>query len=173
MSLLRKTAEGDFDYGAFRRALDKQYFSRLQRAMLHQRLALLDGCIQDGTPENRVSTHFKSGQLTIIECVSSIVHGVFRSRVVCCSGSLSSPFMDASSARGFFDLVLGLYVEADIGAGKFVVLDEAHKVVSPTISLCTTLIAPQHSTSPTRASPNRRHPASQTHCSRSCASSAT
>jgi hypothetical protein len=37
--------------------------------------------------------------------------------------------MDGSSACGFFDMILGLFVEADIGgAGKLVVLDEAHKV---------------------------------------------
>jgi hypothetical protein len=61
--------------------------------------------------------------------------------------SLSSPFMDGSSACGFFDIILGLFVEADIqGSGKIVgmscphlgststdvhiVLDEAHKVRS-------------------------------------------
>ena len=62
--------------------------------------------------------------------------------------SLSSPFMDGASACGFFDLILGLFVEADIDtAGKLIgedpythnypsgysrtpssVLDEAHKV---------------------------------------------
>jgi hypothetical protein len=63
------------------------------------------------------------------------------------SNSLSSPFMDGSSACGFFDIILGLFVEADIqGSGKIVgmsfphlgsslvdvdiVLDEAHKVRS-------------------------------------------
>jgi hypothetical protein len=63
------------------------------------------------------------------------------------SDSLSSPFMDGSSACGFFDIILGLFVEADIqGSGKIVgrscahlasvsadvntVLDEAHKVRS-------------------------------------------
>jgi DNA helicase HerA-like ATPase len=40
--------------------------------------------------------------------------------------------MDGSSACGFFDMILGLFVEADIGgAGKLVVLDEAHKVSLP------------------------------------------
>jgi hypothetical protein len=37
------------------------------------------------------------------------------------SNSLSSPFMDGSSACGFFDIILGLFVEADIqGSGKIV-----------------------------------------------------
>jgi hypothetical protein len=35
--------------------------------------------------------------------------------------SLSSPFMDGSSACGFFDIILGLFVEANIDAtGKLV-----------------------------------------------------
>jgi hypothetical protein len=35
--------------------------------------------------------------------------------------SLSSPFMDGSSACGFFDIILGLFVEADIQAsGKLI-----------------------------------------------------
>jgi hypothetical protein len=42
--------------------------------------------------------------------------------------SLSSPFMDATSACGFFDMILGLFIEADVASGKIVVLDEAHKV---------------------------------------------
>ena len=35
--------------------------------------------------------------------------------------SLSSPFMDGASACGFFDLILGLFIEADIGgSGKLI-----------------------------------------------------
>ena len=35
--------------------------------------------------------------------------------------SLSSPFMDGSSACGFFDMILGLFIETDIGtSGKMV-----------------------------------------------------
>ena len=69
--------------------------------------------------------------------------------------SLSSPFMDGASACGFFDLILGLFIEADIGgSGKLigsyqlslinifpligvrhVVLDEAHKVSRPILPL--------------------------------------
>jgi hypothetical protein len=36
--------------------------------------------------------------------------------------------MDATSACGFFDMILGLFIEADVASGKIVVLDEAHKV---------------------------------------------
>ena len=34
--------------------------------------------------------------------------------------SLSSPFMDSASACGFFDIILGLFIEADIPTGKLV-----------------------------------------------------
>lgn len=35
--------------------------------------------------------------------------------------SLSSPFMDSTSACGFFDLILGLFVEADVDvSGKLI-----------------------------------------------------
>lgn len=64
--------------------------------------------------------------------------------------SLSSPFMDARSACGFFDFILGLFVEGDPAAAakligividfcaqviwlmdlSFSVLDEAHKVMT-------------------------------------------
>jgi hypothetical protein len=33
------------------------------------RLSLLDSCLKDGNLYNRVSSYFKQGQLTIIECV--------------------------------------------------------------------------------------------------------
>ncbi|KIP04588.1 hypothetical protein PHLGIDRAFT_189642 [Phlebiopsis gigantea 11061_1 CR5-6] len=43
--------------------------------------------------------------------------------------------MDGSSACGFFDLILGLFIEADVkAAGKVIVLDEAHKYLSDTQS---------------------------------------
>ncbi|THG98002.1 hypothetical protein EW026_g4118 [Hermanssonia centrifuga] len=107
MALLR-SMDDDFDYGRFRSELDKQKFSGSQKAMLKLRLSLLDSCLMGGNLLNRVSNHFRRGQLTIID--------------------LSSPYMDGSSACGFFDLILGLFVEADVNAsGKLVVLDEAHK----------------------------------------------
>lgn len=61
--------------------------------------------------------------------------------------SLSSPFIDPFSACGFFDIIIGLFVEAEVSTGKIIgllryssdaaqstnqacsVLDEAHKVM--------------------------------------------
>ena len=66
MSILR-SMEGAFDYAEFREALKAQKFNPGQKAMLNLRLSLLDSCLEGGTKENRVSTHFRKGHLTIIE----------------------------------------------------------------------------------------------------------
>ncbi|KAI0344940.1 hypothetical protein BDW22DRAFT_1469295 [Trametopsis cervina] len=110
MAILR-SMQDEFDYYAFRTAIEQQGFNRSQMSMLRIRLSLLDSCLEGGTIENSVASHFGKGQLTIID--------------------LSSPFMDGSTACGFFDMILGLFIEADIGvSGKLVVLDEAHKYLS-------------------------------------------
>ncbi|VDB85071.1 unnamed protein product [Peniophora sp. CBMAI 1063] len=116
MNLLR-SMESNFDYARFRRELDAQDFSPGQRSMLNLRLALLDSCLTGGSPQNSVSSQFLDGQLTIID--------------------LSSPFMDPMSACGLFDIILGLYMEADCTSGKLVVLDEAHKYLSESSSRLT------------------------------------
>lgn len=41
---------------------------------------------------------------------------------------LSDPFIDPASAAGLFDIVLRLFIRADVGTGKVCVVDEAHKV---------------------------------------------
>ena len=66
MSILR-SMEGSFDYVRFRDQLKEQKFNPGQKAMLNLRLSLLDSCLQGGTLGNRASTHFRKGQLTIIE----------------------------------------------------------------------------------------------------------
>ena len=71
MSILR-SMENDFDYTRFRDQLKAQRFNAGQKAMLNLRLSLLDSCLQGGNHENRVSTHFRKGQLTIIEWVGSL-----------------------------------------------------------------------------------------------------
>ncbi|VDC07734.1 unnamed protein product [Peniophora sp. CBMAI 1063] len=116
MDILR-SMETNFSYTAFRAELARQKFSPAQKAMLNIRLALLDSCLAGGDEGNSVSRHFVQGQLTIID--------------------LSSPFMDPTSACGFFDLILGLFIEAPCTSGKIVVLDEAHKYLSESSSRLT------------------------------------
>lgn len=111
LEILRGMTGTRFDYDKFQEELRTKPFTPTQKAMLKLRLSLLDSCLKGGNSENRVSTHFRKGQLTIVD--------------------LSSPFMDGSSACGFFDLILGLFTQADMGTcGKIVVLDEAHKYLS-------------------------------------------
>lgn len=66
MTTLRDMSD-DFDYTAFRETLTKQKLDGQQKAMLSLRLALLDSCLKGGTDTNTVSSHFREGQLTIIE----------------------------------------------------------------------------------------------------------
>ena len=66
MSILR-TMESNFNYTLFREELKRQKFNPGQKAMLNLRLSLLDSCLEGGSMYNRVSAHFRKGQLTIIE----------------------------------------------------------------------------------------------------------
>jgi hypothetical protein len=66
MNILRKMNDS-FDYAAFRQQLAAQKFNPGQKAMLNLRLSLLDSCLEGGTAENSINTHFRKGQLTIIE----------------------------------------------------------------------------------------------------------
>ena len=81
--------------------------------------------------------------------------------------------MDGSSACGFFDIILGLFVEAEVGTGKLVgeslsclladsnylilfayaVLDEAHKVRTQLSFVLSWLTLPSDSISPIRGAP--------------------
>ncbi|KAF8518615.1 hypothetical protein JB92DRAFT_3112943 [Gautieria morchelliformis] len=109
MSIIRDMVP--FSYDEFRTQLKQQKFSADQQKMLDLRLSILDSCLKGGNAYNRVSMHFEKGQLTIID--------------------LSSPFMDASSACGFFDIILGLFIQAKpVASGRLVVLDEAHKYLT-------------------------------------------
>ena len=66
MSILR-TMESNFSYTLFREELQRQKFNPGQKSMLNLRLSLLDSCLKGGNMNNRVSAHFRKGQLTIIE----------------------------------------------------------------------------------------------------------
>lgn len=65
MTILRSMTT--FSYDDFRSQLKSQRFSGTQKTMLDIRLNILDSCLEGGNAFNRVSNHFKKGQLTIIE----------------------------------------------------------------------------------------------------------
>ncbi|KAG1715954.1 hypothetical protein ID866_1243 [Astraeus odoratus] len=111
LSILRDLGE-NFTYEKFMKRLDerKETFNSMQLAGLEQRMALLTSLLdtnKGAKPKNR----FAAGQLTIID--------------------LSDPFIDPASACGLFEIVARLFVRADVGTGKILVVDEAHKYLSP------------------------------------------
>lgn len=109
-SILRDLGES-FTYTAFKKTLDerKKSFNPAQLAGLDQRMSLLNAFMNDEwAASSSRRPRFSAGQLTIID--------------------LSDPFIDPSSACGLFEIVIRLFVRADVDTGKVLVVDEAHKV---------------------------------------------
>ncbi|EOA85957.1 uncharacterized protein SETTUDRAFT_110877 [Exserohilum turcica Et28A] len=93
-----------FDYRAFKLHLKKQKFNPAQTNMLQMRLSLLESFLDmtDTSPE----MVFFPGEITIMD--------------------MSCPFVDANTACVLFEIGLQQYLHSQ-GAGKMIVLDEAHK----------------------------------------------
>ncbi|KIK08362.1 hypothetical protein K443DRAFT_672389 [Laccaria amethystina LaAM-08-1] len=110
LSILRELGER-YSYQAFLKKLElsKQKFNPAQLSGLEQHMSLLTSFL-DPSSMGPPTSRFASGQLTIID--------------------LSDPFLDAASACGLFEIILRLFVRADVGTGKVVVMDEAHKYLS-------------------------------------------
>lgn len=85
--------------------MKKESFNPAQLAGLEQRMALLNSFMN---PHIKSQTRFAESQVTIID--------------------LSDPFIDPASACGLFEIITRLFVRADVGTGKVLVVDEAHKV---------------------------------------------
>lgn len=111
LSILRDLGE-DFTYERFMEKLNerKESFNPAQIAGLEQRMALLRSLL-DNAKGARPKNRFAAGQLTIID--------------------LSDPFLDPASACGLFEIILRLFVRANVETGKVLVVDEAHKYLSP------------------------------------------
>ena len=112
-SILRELGE-NFTYSNFMKQLEvsKQKFNPAQLAGLEQRLSLLNSFLEPSQDHKKKPstnlTRFSAGQLTIID--------------------LSDPFLDAASACGLFEIIVRLFIRADVDTGKVLVVDEAHKV---------------------------------------------
>lgn len=96
----------DFNYNAFKAALESCHFSKMQRNPLQQRLELLESFLDLG--DSAADHKFEAGSITIID--------------------LSCPFVDANTACVLFNIYMGIYLESDPTVGKMIVIDEAHKV---------------------------------------------
>ena len=109
-SILREMGE-TYSFSAFQERLEehKKNFNPAQLAGLEQRMALLRSFLDnERTTRQNSSPRFVGGQLTIVD--------------------LSDPFIDPAAACGLFEIVTRLFVRADVGTGKVLVVDEAHKV---------------------------------------------
>ncbi|KDQ18206.1 hypothetical protein BOTBODRAFT_105043 [Botryobasidium botryosum FD-172 SS1] len=108
LNILRKLGEDNYSYDAFVRELEteKSDFNVAQHAGLKQRLKLLESFLRPSS-HSELEQRFRPGQLTIVD--------------------LSDSFLDPTSACGLFEIVTRQFVRADVGTGKMLALDEAHK----------------------------------------------
>ncbi|KAJ3476356.1 hypothetical protein NLI96_g11215 [Meripilus lineatus] len=106
LSLLRELGE-EFTYQAFldRLRAKKRELQATQLNALKQRLDLLDAFV-DKESTNR-QKRYAPGRLTIID--------------------LSDPFIDATSACSIFEILTRQFAREDVGTGKVLLVDEAHK----------------------------------------------
>jgi len=87
----------------------KKDMNPMQLVALEQRMALLKSFMHTEKRTSKTSLkRFKSGQLTVVD--------------------LSDPFIDAAAAASLFEIVIRMFIRADTGGGKILVVDEAHKV---------------------------------------------
>ncbi|KAF7433195.1 hypothetical protein PC9H_005144 [Pleurotus ostreatus] len=113
LSILRDLGE-NFTYSAFQTELDsrKRTFNPAQVAGLEQRMSLLKAFMFDKKKKHpKQTSRFAPGQITIID--------------------LSDPFTDSASACGLFEIIVRLFTRAEVGTGKVLVVDEAHKYLTP------------------------------------------
>jgi len=110
LSILRVLGES-FSYHEFMRQLEikKQGLNPSQLAGLKQRMELLESFLDK--KRRPAPTRFAAGQLTILD--------------------LSDIFIDPHSACGLFEIVTRLFVRAKLNTGKVLVVDEAHKYLTP------------------------------------------
>lgn len=116
-SILRDLGE-NFTLSAFQKILDdrKRSFNPNQLTGLDQRMSLLNAFMNsDKSAKCSTDPRFSASQLTIID--------------------LSDPFIDSASACGLFEIIIRLFVRAEVGTGKVLVVDEAHKVGRPSRAL--------------------------------------
>lgn len=108
----------DFTFTQFKEKLEarKKSFNNDQKSGLEQRMALLESFLH--TPAGKFGYYnkftsalrFASGQLTIVD--------------------LSDRLVDNYIASALFDIVVRNFERADVGTGKVLLVDEAHKVSS-------------------------------------------
>lgn len=116
LTILRELGE-NYTYQAFMRELEahKKKFNPAQLSGLEQRMSLLTSFMEKKS-HGFSRSRFAAGMLTIID--------------------LSDPFIDPASACGLFEIITRLFIRADVGTGKVLVVDEAHKYLSSNRGSC-------------------------------------
>ncbi|KAG6868454.1 hypothetical protein C0993_002592 [Termitomyces sp. T159_Od127] len=113
LTILRDLGE-KYTFRAFMQELEnqKKKFNPNQVSGLEQRMSLLTSFLAKDKKGRRhaPTSRFAAGRLTIID--------------------LSDPFIDPASACGLFEIIVRLFVRSDVGTGKVLVVDEAHKYLS-------------------------------------------
>lgn len=110
-SILRELGENyTFEKFMSELSIRKRDLLPTQEQALKQRMDLLESFLEKERSKLGASPRFAPGQLTIID--------------------LTDPFIDPSSACGYFEILTRLFVRAKIDSGKVLVVDEAHKVRS-------------------------------------------
>lgn len=101
----------------------KKKFNPAQLSGIEQRMSLLETFLdKKGIRKQRAApARFAAGQLTVID--------------------LSDPFIDPASACGFFEIIVRLFVRANVSSGKVLVVDEAHKVKGSDFEIRISLIS--------------------------------
>jgi hypothetical protein len=119
-----RTLGENYTYQAFMMALEdsKKDFNPAQLSGLKQRMSLLTSFLDKSQKRRHVrsASRFAAGQLTIVD--------------------LTDSFIDPSCACGLFEIVTRLFVRSNVGTGKVLVVDEAHKVCQNVPSEITRLI---------------------------------
>ncbi|KAG9048457.1 hypothetical protein FS837_012831 [Tulasnella sp. UAMH 9824] len=107
LNILRELGE-TFTYTRFKLKLEERAktFNPAQKAMCDQRLSLLESFLE----HNSAKARFKAGEVTIVD--------------------LTDPFIDAAGACSLFEIITRLFIRADVGTGKVLVVDEAHKYLT-------------------------------------------
>ena len=104
-----------FTYSKFVNTIQKakSEFNPMQITSLEQRMVLLSTFVDPSADHTK--SRFQEGQLTVVD--------------------LSDPFVDSASACALFEIVTRMFVRAEVGTGKVLVVDEAHKVCGIVLSV--------------------------------------
>lgn len=107
--ILRELGEG-YTFEKFMMQLEYKKLEMVptQTAILKQRLDLLNSFLDKNGRAK--PSRFVAGQLTIVD--------------------LSDTFIDSASACAIFEILVRLFVRAEVRTGKVLVIDEAHKVLN-------------------------------------------